>query len=158
MYVAEVSPPSLRGRMGTLYQLSIVIGVLMSYGINYLLRNAGASNWRWMFITGVIPSVLFFVLLLRAPETPRYLFMAGRPQEAFTILGTNLRTGDRRIRNLGNAARAVRREAALARFVAAGNSPRGGGGFLPGHPDSRLRHQHHHRLRSGHLQVGRLED
>ena len=86
MYVAEVSPPSLRGRMGTLYQLSIVIGVLVSYCINYLLRNAGASNWRWMFITGVIPSLLFFVLLLRAPETPRYLFMAGRPQEAFTIL------------------------------------------------------------------------
>jgi SP family arabinose:H+ symporter-like MFS transporter len=86
MYVAEVSPPSLRGRMGTLYQLSIVTGVLISYCINYLLRNAGASNWRWMFITGVIPSVLFFVLLLRAPETPRYLFMAGRPLEAFTIL------------------------------------------------------------------------
>jgi sugar porter (SP) family MFS transporter len=86
MYVAEVSPPSLRGRMGALYQMSIVIGVLISYCINYLLRNAGASNWRWMFITGVIPSVVFFVLLLRAPETPRYLFMAGRPQEAFTIL------------------------------------------------------------------------
>jgi SP family arabinose:H+ symporter-like MFS transporter len=72
--------------MCTLYQLSIVIGVLISYCINYLLRNAGASNWRWMFITGVIPSLVFFVLLLRAPETPRYLFMAGRPQEAFTIL------------------------------------------------------------------------
>ncbi|MGO8786924.1 MAG: sugar porter family MFS transporter [Terriglobia bacterium] len=86
MYVAEVSPPTMRGRMGTLYQLSIVLGVLMSYGINYFLRNAGASNWRWMFITGVIPSLLFFVLLLRAPETPRYLFMAGRSKEAFTIL------------------------------------------------------------------------
>lgn len=86
MYVAEVSPPSMRGRMGALYQLSIVTGVLISYCINYLLRNAGASNWRWMFITGVVPSVLFFVLLLRAPETPRYLFLAGRPLEAFTIL------------------------------------------------------------------------
>jgi SP family arabinose:H+ symporter-like MFS transporter len=86
MYVAEVSPPSLRGRMGTLYQLSIVLGVLMSYCINYLLRNAGASNWRWMFITGVVPAVLLFFLMLRAPETPRYLFMAGKPQEAFTIL------------------------------------------------------------------------
>ena len=86
MYVAEVSPPSMRGRLCTLYQMSIVIGVLMSYSINYLLRNAGDANWRWMFITGVIPSVLFFVLLLRAPETPRFLFMAGKPQEAFTIL------------------------------------------------------------------------
>ncbi|HTS71319.1 MAG TPA: sugar porter family MFS transporter [Terriglobia bacterium] len=86
MYVAEVSPPAMRGRLGTLYQLAIVTGVLMSYGINFLLRNAGASNWRWMFMTGVIPSVLFFLLLLRAPETPRYLFMAGRQDEAFAIL------------------------------------------------------------------------
>jgi sugar porter (SP) family MFS transporter len=86
MYVAEVSPPSLRGRMGTLYQLSIVVGILMSYCINYLLRNAGAANWRWMFITGVVPSVIFFLLLLRAPETPRYLFLAGREREGLAIL------------------------------------------------------------------------
>ncbi len=86
MYVAEVSPPSLRGRMGTLYQLSIVVGILMSYCINYLLRNAGAANWRWMFMTGVVPSVIFFLLLLRAPETPRYLFLAGREREGLAIL------------------------------------------------------------------------
>jgi len=86
MYVSEVSPPTLRGRMGTLYQLSIVTGILASYCINYLLRNIGPDNWRWMFITGVIPSVLFFVLLLSAPETPRYLFMANRPREAYVIL------------------------------------------------------------------------
>jgi sugar porter (SP) family MFS transporter len=86
MYVAEVSPPSLRGRMGTLYQLSIVVGILISYCINYLMRNAGAANWRWMFITGVVPSVLFFILLRRAPETPRYLFLAGREREGLAIL------------------------------------------------------------------------
>ncbi|MGD0497051.1 MAG: sugar porter family MFS transporter [Bryobacteraceae bacterium] len=86
MYVAEVSPPSLRGRMGTLYQLSIVVGVLISYCINYLLRNAGAANWRWMFAAGVVPSVVFFLLLLRAPETPRYLFLAGREREGLAIL------------------------------------------------------------------------
>jgi SP family arabinose:H+ symporter-like MFS transporter len=86
MYVAEVSPPSLRGRLGTLYQLSIVIGILMSYCINYLLRNAGAANWRWMFITGLVPSAIFFLLLLRAPETPRYLFLAGRESEGLAIL------------------------------------------------------------------------
>jgi MFS family permease len=71
MYVAEVSPPSLRGRMGTLYQLSIVAGILMSHCINYLLRNAGASSWRWMFISGVVPLAIFFLLLMRAPETLR---------------------------------------------------------------------------------------
>jgi len=86
MYVAEVSPPAYRGRLGTLYQLAIVSGVLISYLTNYFLRNAGDANWRWMFITGVIPSLLLFILLLRAPETPRYLFMAGRHTEAFTIL------------------------------------------------------------------------
>ncbi len=86
MYVAEVSPPSLRGRMGTLYQLSIVVGVLVSYSINYLLRDAGAANWRWMFAAGVVPSVIFLLLLLRAPETPRYLFLAGREREGMAIL------------------------------------------------------------------------
>jgi SP family arabinose:H+ symporter-like MFS transporter len=86
MYVAEVSPPSMRGRMGTLYQMSIVIGILMSYCINYLLRDLGPSNWRWMFLTGVIPSVIFFLLLLAAPETPRFLFRAGREQEGRRIL------------------------------------------------------------------------
>jgi SP family arabinose:H+ symporter-like MFS transporter len=58
----------------------------MSYCINYLLRDAGAGNWRWMFLTGVAPSALFFALLLRAPETPRHLFLSGRRQEAFLIL------------------------------------------------------------------------
>lgn len=86
MYVAEVSPPSLRGRMGTLYQLSIVTGILISYGINYLLRDVGPANWRWMFITGVVPSILFFAMLLVMPETPRYLFMAAKEQQGFAIL------------------------------------------------------------------------
>jgi SP family arabinose:H+ symporter-like MFS transporter len=86
MYVAEVSPASIRGRMGTFYQLSIVVGVLISYGINYLLRNSGANNWRWMFLTGVLPSVVFFCLVALAPETPRFLVRIGRTQEAFLIL------------------------------------------------------------------------
>jgi len=86
MYVSEVSPPAVRGRMGTLYQLSIVIGVLVSFCINYLLRNAGDWNWRWMFISGAIPAVAFFFLVLRAPETPRYLVKVGRPAEALAIL------------------------------------------------------------------------
>jgi SP family arabinose:H+ symporter-like MFS transporter len=86
MYVSEISPPTLRGRMGTLYQMSIVTGILVSYCINYLLRDLGADNWRMMFITGVIPSVIFFGLLLLAPETPRFLVRIGRRDEAFTIM------------------------------------------------------------------------
>jgi SP family arabinose:H+ symporter-like MFS transporter len=86
MYVAEISPPSVRGRMGTLYQMSIIIGILLSYTINYTLRNIGSTNWRWMFITGAIPAIVFLLLLLKAPETPRYLVIAGREREAFDIL------------------------------------------------------------------------
>ena len=86
MYVAEVAPPKLRGRLGTLYQLSIVTGILVSFCINYLLRGSGPDNWRYMFMSGVIPSILFLVLLLRAPETPRFLLRAGRHAEALIIL------------------------------------------------------------------------
>jgi SP family arabinose:H+ symporter-like MFS transporter len=86
MYVAEVSPPAVRGRMGTLYQMSIVVGIIISFGFNYLLRNAGANNWRWMFATGVAPSAVFFVFVLLAPETPRFLAMKGKFQEAFDVL------------------------------------------------------------------------
>jgi SP family arabinose:H+ symporter-like MFS transporter len=86
MYIAEVAPAPMRGRLCTLYQMSIVTGILMSYYINYLLRDAGPANWRWMFATGVIPSIVFFTLLLAAPESPRYLFADGKQQKALAIL------------------------------------------------------------------------
>jgi MFS transporter, SP family, arabinose:H+ symporter len=86
LYVSEISPPTLRGRLGTLYQMSIVTGILVSYCINYLLRDLGPDNWRWMFLTGVIPSIIFLVLLLFATETPRFLVMIGRREEAFRIM------------------------------------------------------------------------
>jgi SP family arabinose:H+ symporter-like MFS transporter len=93
MYVAEVSPPSIRGRMGTFYQMSIILGVIVSYAINYLLRNTGPNNWRWMFLTGVIPSAVFLLFVVLAPESPRFLAMSGRQAEAFAVLerigGTN---------------------------------------------------------------------
>jgi MFS transporter, SP family, arabinose:H+ symporter len=86
MYVSEVSPPSIRGRLGAMYQMSIVVGILTSYGINYVLRNTGTNNWRWMFLTGVLPSVVFLAFVLLAPESPRYLTLAGKPQAAFAVL------------------------------------------------------------------------
>ena len=86
MYISEVAPAPVRGRLGALYQMSIVTGILVSYCINYLLHDIGADNWRWMFATGVIPSVIFFGLLLRAPETPRFLFMTGRRDEARAVM------------------------------------------------------------------------
>ena len=89
MYIAEVSPPSIRGRMGATYQLSITAGILASYCINYWLRNQGDWNWRWMFISGALPSVLFFLTLIRAPETPRFLFKMGKKKEGLAASGTH---------------------------------------------------------------------
>ena len=86
MYISEVAPAEVRGRLGALYQMSIVTGILVSYCINYLLHDIGPDNWRWMFATGVIPSVIFLALLLRAPETPRFLFLAGRREEARAVM------------------------------------------------------------------------
>lgn len=86
LYVAEVSPPTFRGRMGTLYQLSIILGILVSYCINYLLRNSGPNNWRWMFLSGVLPSAAFLALMIAAPETPRCLVRTKRPEQALMLL------------------------------------------------------------------------
>jgi sugar porter (SP) family MFS transporter len=86
MYVAEVSPASMRGRLGTLYQLSIIVGILVSYALNYLLRNSGGNNWRWMFFTGVVPSAVFFLFVSIAPETPRFLMLKGKDNDALAVL------------------------------------------------------------------------
>jgi SP family arabinose:H+ symporter-like MFS transporter len=76
----------MRGRMGAAYQMSITTGILISYCINYLLRNQGDWNWRWMFISGALPSAIFFLALLRAPETPCFLFKIGRKREGRELL------------------------------------------------------------------------
>jgi MFS transporter, SP family, arabinose:H+ symporter len=86
LYISEIAPPSMRGRLSALYQMSIVTGILVSYCINYGLRGAGPDNWRWMFASGVVPSVLFLTLLVAAPETPRYLVMRGARDAARRIL------------------------------------------------------------------------
>jgi len=86
MYVAEVSPPSIRGRLGSLYQLSIVIGIIVSYGINFFLRNTGVNNWRWMFLTGVVPSAIFLLFVMLAPESPRFLALTGQREKALAVL------------------------------------------------------------------------
>ena len=86
MYIAEVSPAQYRGRLVSFYQFSITLGILISYFINYLLHDIGENNWRWMFITGTLPSVLFFILLFLVPETPRFLFKIGKDIQAYNIL------------------------------------------------------------------------
>lgn len=85
MYVAEVAPPKNRGMLVAIYQLAIVMGILCSFLINYGLHDID-NNWRWMFATGVIPSVLFFVGLFFIPESPRWLYKAGREAESLKVL------------------------------------------------------------------------
>jgi MFS transporter, SP family, arabinose:H+ symporter len=85
MYVAEVAPASLRGRMGALYQMAIVTGILLSYLVNYLLADTGPDAWRLMFYSGALPAALYFVLMLIAPETPRFLVMRGDPDAALAL-------------------------------------------------------------------------
>ncbi len=85
MYVAEVAPAKKRGMLVSIYQLAIVLGILCSYTINYGLHNID-NNWRWMFATGIVPSVLFFVGLFFIPESPRWLYKAGRKEESLKVL------------------------------------------------------------------------
>jgi sugar porter (SP) family MFS transporter len=87
MYVAEISPAPMRGRMVSFYQLSIVIGILLAYLSNYLLLNTGVNNWRWMFSSQSAPSLLFFFGLFLVAESPRWLIRKGRIDEAEIILG-----------------------------------------------------------------------
>lgn len=86
MYISEISPPKIRGRLVSFYQLSIVVGILISYYINYVLHDIGPNNWRWMFASGGVPSLLFFAFLFWVPETPRFLYKIGRKEEAYNIL------------------------------------------------------------------------
>ena len=86
LYISEVAPPKIRGARVSVNQLAIVTGILMSYFVSWILVGAGASNWRWMFATGAIPAVVFFLFVLGVPESPRWLVKQGRESEASTIL------------------------------------------------------------------------
>jgi MFS transporter, SP family, xylose:H+ symportor len=86
MYIAEVSPASIRGRNVSINQLTIVIGILITNLVNYTLSDNGADAWRWMFGLGVIPSLLFFVGVLWLPESPRWLAKAGGHEQAQNVL------------------------------------------------------------------------
>ena len=88
MYIAEISPAHLRGRMVALNQLTIVIGILATNLVNYGLRNNGDDAWRWMFGSGIVPSVLFCLGILFLPESPRWLVKAGKTAEAKQVLSS----------------------------------------------------------------------
>lgn len=86
MYIAEISPAHLRGRMVAINQLTIVLGILVTSLVNYSLRNSGENAWRWMFGLGAIPSGLFFAGAVWLPESPRWLLQAGKADISKIIL------------------------------------------------------------------------
>jgi sugar porter (SP) family MFS transporter len=86
LYIAEVAPSHVRGRMVAINQLTIVIGILITNLVNYSLRNLGTDAWRWMFGLGAVPSTLFILGVLWLPESPRWLMQSGKSQKAKCIL------------------------------------------------------------------------
>jgi MFS transporter, SP family, arabinose:H+ symporter len=86
MYIAEIAPAKWRGRLVAFYQLAIVSGILLAYYSNYLFDDIGDNNWRWMFASQAAPSLLFLLLLLLVPESPRWLVKTGRAEKAAHII------------------------------------------------------------------------
>lgn len=95
-YIAECSPAHLRGRLGSLQQLAIVIGIFIALLCDYFIAvSAGSAEspflfnivaWRWMFWTEIPPAILYGMAALMIPESPRYLVAQGREQEATKVL------------------------------------------------------------------------
>lgn len=86
LYIAEISPARMRGFLVSLNQFAIVIGILLTYFINWLLVDIGANNWRLMFASETVPALVFFLCLFFIPESPRWLMKRGNIDKAFAIL------------------------------------------------------------------------
>jgi len=87
VYIAEVSPAHLRGRMVSINQLTIVIGISLAYYSNWFLLEIGENAWRWMFAAEAVPSLLFFAALFIIPESPRWLVARENEDKARSVLG-----------------------------------------------------------------------
>jgi len=87
MYIAEISPAEVRGRMVAINQLTIVLGQVITHLVNFMLRDNGVDAWRWMFGMGMVPSLLFLIGVFFLPESPRWLLRAGRESETRKVLG-----------------------------------------------------------------------
>lgn len=106
MYIAEISPAKNRGRLAGMFQLNIVGGILIAYLTNYFISGiAGDDSWRYMLGVMAIPAILFFILLQFIPESPRWLAVKGRDEEATAVF---LRLGE------GGAVQLIKEEHMLA--------------------------------------------
>lgn len=120
LYIAEISPARWRGRLVTLNQLAIVGGILLIYLVNFRIAQYGGElwnetmGWRWMFASGALPSIILLVMLFFVPETPRFLVLKGRDDEALRI-AARIETGESSGFNIEEI-RAVQREGGMSRF------------------------------------------
>lgn len=92
MYIAEIAPANIRGKLVSFNQFAIIFGQLLVYCVNYFIARSGTPEWldtfgwRFMFLSGAIPSAIFFVLLFTVPESPRWLAGKGKLEIALSIL------------------------------------------------------------------------
>jgi SP family xylose:H+ symportor-like MFS transporter len=92
MYIAEIAPANVRGKLVSWNQFAIIFGMLVIYFVNYIIARQGneqwlvEEGWRWMFFSGAIPAGIFLILLFFVPETPRYLVMKGKDDKALNVL------------------------------------------------------------------------
>jgi SP family xylose:H+ symportor-like MFS transporter len=92
MYIAEIAPAGVRGKLISWNQFAIIFGMLVIYFVNYFIAKRGdeqwliEEGWRWMFFSGAIPAGIFLILLFFVPETPRYLVMKGKESKALEVL------------------------------------------------------------------------
>jgi SP family xylose:H+ symportor-like MFS transporter len=92
LYIAEIAPKERRGQLVSLYQMAIVVGIVGVYFVNYLIGRSGDAawidrvGWRLMLGSEAIPALVFLLLLARVPDTPRWLMLRGRDEEARSVL------------------------------------------------------------------------
>ncbi|MEN9909662.1 MAG: hypothetical protein RLZZ540_2811 [Bacteroidota bacterium] len=85
-YVSEIAPAKDRGRLVSLYQFNIVLGILLAFLSNYLLRDVGENAWRWMIGVMAFPSFFYTIIVFAIPESPRWLVSQSRNEEAKLVL------------------------------------------------------------------------
>jgi sugar porter (SP) family MFS transporter len=86
MYISEVAPPDIRGRLVATNQFSVVLGILVAFFSNYIINIFGEGNWRMMFLAGTIPSGVLFILLFFIVRSPRWLIKVGKIKEAHSAI------------------------------------------------------------------------
>ena len=92
MYIAEIAPPGIRGKLVSWNQFAIVLGILVVYFVNWFIARQGdeqwnlTTGWRYMFLSGIFPSLIFILLLFFIPETPRYLVLRNKHNKALDVL------------------------------------------------------------------------